>query len=202
MKIRSSSESNVDNTVPGPDAFEERRQTAEVVADIHHTLSRVVERAPELLPGEAVDEVKDAWPAHSEAFSKLVDTLAPFDPRLFAQLRTAYQERERQQIDVPPGQSPANPSPFVAPPGTIDLDLDSAGLTGKAGRAKRWTLGWLRDRFYRFFNSAPFKRLTQAKCVQALAEYANFASSFVGSIPVAAQVKEKVIECIELFRLH
>jgi len=65
--------------VPGPSPDEERRQWAEAVADLHHVVSIVVENAPELVPGEALDELRLAWSKSKVSMEALVRNLTPGD---------------------------------------------------------------------------------------------------------------------------
>lgn len=63
--------------VPEPDHTEELRQLAEVVADLHYVIGIVVENAPQLVPGEAVDELKGAWTEARQSIAHLVEALSP-----------------------------------------------------------------------------------------------------------------------------
>jgi hypothetical protein len=53
---------------------------AEAIADLHHVMAIVVENAPELIPGEAVDELRNAWADAEPRFAALVESLIPQPP--------------------------------------------------------------------------------------------------------------------------
>ena len=63
--------------VTGPELSEERRQLAEAIADLHYVVAIIVENGKELVPGEAVDELRLAWTKSEESFKTLVQNLFP-----------------------------------------------------------------------------------------------------------------------------
>ena len=149
--------------VPDPDPFEERRQIAESVADLHYTMGTIVDNADKFIPGEAVEEFKAAWDEDvNPAMRHLVNNLLPLRP------------------DVPPPPTPPIP---------IEV-LQRHQLTGKAGKAKRATLARFKDRFFMFWNSCPLTEETRASAREAAVEYLDFGAIFTSSIPGYEQVEE------------
>jgi hypothetical protein len=79
--------------VPEPAPNEERRQLAETIADLHYVSCIVVENASQLVPGEAVDELKLAWNQSEPSMRSLVNKLqvdydekeTGFDPKVLSE---------------------------------------------------------------------------------------------------------------------
>lgn len=148
-------------SVPGPDHNEELRQLAEAVADLHYVVAIVVENAPQLIPGEAVDEVKKAWAEAGPSMAELVKNLHP------------------------PTESPQKQK------SKIGYDTIFKGqLAGEIGRAKKSLLNRLKDRFLMFWISEPRTDEKRAQAGPALADYLEFGATLVSSIPGYEKVVE------------
>jgi len=59
--------------VAEPKPEEELRQLAETVADLHGVISIIVENAKQLVPGEAVDELSQAWKVSEKSMKALAE---------------------------------------------------------------------------------------------------------------------------------
>ena len=51
---------------------EQRKLIREVLADLHYAVGTIVENASELIPGEAVEELNEAWETSQKSISDLV----------------------------------------------------------------------------------------------------------------------------------
>src|SRR5262245_7313043 len=65
--------------VPPPDTYEELRRWAKAMADLHHAVGLIVEKAEHFIPGEHVDELKAAWGKSKESFELIVQPLSSSD---------------------------------------------------------------------------------------------------------------------------
>jgi len=165
-----------------PDRFEESRQWAEAFADLHHVTSLVVERAKELIPGEAVDELTTAWNASNESFRVFIERLAPTDTNQRETLRNLA-----KQLAEAPASTAARHDLMAK-----FVDLEAGELTGDPGRLKRSLLGRLKDRVLMYLYSEPRTRKKTAKAADALVEYYDVGATVAGSIPGL----DKVVEII------
>ena len=146
--------------VPGPDPSEESRQMAEAVADLHYVVSLLVDNATELIPGEAVDELKAAWKESEDSMRILVERLIP------------------------------SSKPKANYPAIKHETLKQSQLTGEVGKVKRSTLARLKDRFFMYFRSEPRTDEKRLKASDAAADYLEFGVTVVSSIPGFEQVVE------------
>jgi hypothetical protein len=62
------------STVPEPSNEEQLRQLAAAVKDLYHVMEIIVTHAEQFVPGEAVDELKDAW---YETEAAAIDRIIP-----------------------------------------------------------------------------------------------------------------------------
>jgi hypothetical protein len=85
-----------------------------------------VENSPELVRGEATDELTQAWNESKDSTEVLI-----------------------YNLDPSPQQSPTQG------PKITHQDLLTGGLSGNMGKIKRSMLGRLKDRFFMFWNSHP-----------------------------------------------
>ena len=155
-------------SVSAPQTGEESRQLAEAVADLHYVVGIIVEHAKEFIPGEAVDEITQAWEKSQGSMRNLIAELDPSPP------------------SPPP---PPLPPTRILPP--INHDTLSAGeLTGDVGRIKKSMLSRLKDRFFMFWNSEPRTVEKIAKAAEAACDYFEAWSTIMSSIPGHEQVVE------------
>jgi len=159
--------------VRGPSADEEVRALAEVVSDLHYGVGVVVENATYLLPGEAVDELREAWSEGEKDFIQLVRAL------------------DRKAQVVPPISPPVENVPPI--PHEV---LAAHELTGPVGKAKRSLAQRLKDRFFSFWNAEPRSSEKIAGAREAAASWFEFGEAVVGSIPGW----EKLVELLSLVR--
>jgi hypothetical protein len=144
--------------VPLPGEAEERRQWAEVMADLHYVGSILVEEGETYLPGEVVDEVRISWQETAPDFWVVVNSLAP-------------------SPDVtPPAGAPTSPPSF--PSGR----LNRAKMDGKIGAGKRHLLGRLKDNVMAFIRSDPATDENQRGAIEAGERYFDAAGVALNSL--------------------
>jgi hypothetical protein len=154
-------------SVPDPTEAEQIRDLAESVADMHKVLAIIVDNASDFVPGESVDELREAWIASSESVAFVVEDL-----KLKA-------EKARKT-------SPPQP----------DAELTNAELLGKTGKAKRSFLRRLKEAFYAFWNSSePRSEETRTNAAEAAVDYLEFGATVAGSIP-GVEYFEEVISLV------
>ena len=157
--------------IPGPTPDEESRQLAEAIADLHFVTGTVVEAGGELVPGEAVDELKRAWRASEVSMRHLALNLLSG--------RVALKRGPEMRVRRKPIRY---------------ATLVEHDLTGPVGQAKRSALQRFRDRFLMFWNSLPRTDEKRAKAAEAAGSYLELGATVVGSIPHY----EKVVELLSL----
>jgi len=159
--------------VPEPQPGEELRQIAESVADLHFTISAIVESAGELIPGENVDELTDVWNTYEGANEN----------SSMHQLIT--------NLTSPTAQEPISHE-----------TLAQSQLTGKVGKVKRSTLSRYIDRFFMYWNSEPRTDEKRIKSAEAASDYLEFATTFFGSIPGHDHIVELISLVRQLISLR
>lgn len=87
-------------TVPEPDPHEELRQLAEVVSDLHYVVSLIVDNATQLLPGESIEEVANAWNQSDQSMRDLADKLTTKDSTKAIQ----YADLQKNELTGAPGK--------------------------------------------------------------------------------------------------
>jgi hypothetical protein len=142
-------------SVPEPDEFEDLRQLAEAMADLHYVVGVIVESKGELVPGEAVYELEQAWQDSSEpSMRKLIADLTPVKSD---------------------GGSVSSP---IAHGVLVEHELVKA-----PGRLKKSMLGRLKDRFFKFWNSQPRTDEKRTGAADAACDYLDLGATVVSSIP-------------------
>ena len=157
--------------VPEPPLGEQLRRLAAAVADLYYVMEIVVENAKELAPGEAVDELTDAWATSRTSMKALVENIFPTDANVRGDMLHAL-------------EVPTHPKPAQVP------DLSKSELLGETGRAKTSMLARLKDGFMMYWNSEPRTDEKRLKARDALCDYFELGSTVVNSIPGSDQVVE------------
>jgi hypothetical protein len=148
-------------------AQEEIRALAETFADMHEVLDTIVTNAPELLPGESVSDITDAWAASQPSFLVLMQSL---------------------------GASNLTAEPTQLPASTIDSKaLGEKQLLGAVGKVKRNMLARLKDRFFSFWNFMPRTDEQRIGAADAAGDFCEFAGTLAGSCPGADKVEELIM---------
>src|SRR5690242_10184263 len=86
--------------VRNPEFNEELRQLAEVIADIHYVIGIIVEERKELVPGEAQEELNDAWAESQVSLVALIDNLAPRDSEIKSRNKSIYRMEDMQKAQL------------------------------------------------------------------------------------------------------
>jgi hypothetical protein len=166
--------------VPPPIRQEEERQWAEALAHLHYALGTIVEHRGYFIPGEALDELKGAWPKVDGRMQELIRSLASTTPQ-------------------PPPQPPQQPPPPPPPPSV----LEGSGLLGEEGKIKRLMLGRSIDAFFARWNAEPKAAGVWRKIRQAAIPCLEIGATVMGSFPGYERVEEaiSVIKHLIGFRL-
>jgi|GEM_PF-5824400 len=146
------------NLLPPPSDAEEVRLLAAAFADLHAVVALVVERRQEFLPGEASEEIANAWTEANESFLDLVKKLV--------QASTMH-----AAVKVPKVAEPFTPE-----------GLHQHQLIGPVGTAKRSLMLRLKDRFFSHSNSFPQSDERRAQAAHAAVDLFECAASIAGSI--------------------
>jgi hypothetical protein len=174
---------------------EQLRQLALAVAGIHYVLGTVVENAKEFVPGEAVDEITEAWRTSGNSLKQLVEVLYPSSPNDLGSFLLALKELEPKKPGPPSEFPPIPPRPPIEPPPWAP-DLRKSELLGDPGRLKISWLARLKDTFLMYWNSEPRTEDKRQKSREAVCEYLELASTVVSSIPQY----ERVVELISVVK--
>jgi hypothetical protein len=169
--------------------MEEFRQWAAMVAELHYVIGLIVERAGELVPGEAIDELDNAWHAAQGSMKALVGNLYPADDaNRLGTLKNLHTEG--------PPQPPAASGPAAPPqPQNVlegEIDLRDSQLLGPVGELKRSTWRRLKDQFLMLLFSKPGTEDKTARTRDAACECLDLAATVVGSMPGYHKVVEFV----------
>lgn len=165
--------------VQAPEPGEEVRALAEELSDLHYGISLMVEHAPELVPGESVDELRNAWEKSEESLIQLVQALDP----------TAVLMPPPPPPGYPPPQRPPLPAP---PPRITHAHLMEHELAGAPGKAKRSWLRRLKDRFFGAWNPEPRTPDQIARAADAAVDWLECGETIVSSLPGWEKVEEIV----------
>jgi len=149
-------------SVPPPTPDEERRQLAEVIAELHYILGLIIENGKEFLPGEALEEADRAWKGSQENIDSLVKRLSPVSP-------------------------PSSDYPAID-----HAALAENGLTGEVGKAKKNFFHRVKDLFLMRFNSEPRTAESKAQALDAASEVLEAGATITSSIPGHQQLVEVV----------
>lgn len=142
---------------------EERRRLAEAMSDLAKVVGIIVENGKELVPGEAVEELRVAWEESEKSMKHLVTNI----------------------MTGPPAGEPVPPH--------ITLEkFKEHELTGAVGKLKRSMLFRLRDRFYMFWNSDPRTDNKRKNAGEAAYDYLELGGNVAASIPGYEKVVEFV----------
>jgi hypothetical protein len=163
--------------VPEPTAQEERRQLAETIAEIHSAMRTIIiEDNGELLPGESKDELKAAWSKSDK------------------ELRGVVQKLSSEQPSQPAGAvTKARPTETAL----TYKDLQSHGLTGAEGKAKR---NWVKrklDEFWAYWNSQPRTDEKRKQSAESAIGLLKISGTLLGSIPVVGEVLHEIASLVE-----
>jgi hypothetical protein len=157
--------------VPGPGESEELRQLSEAVADLHYMVEIIVENAKEFVPGEAVDELTQAWRTSSESMQQIARRLYWFPPL------------------APPVDDDDDSEPLFQA-------IAKAELTGDVGQLKKSMLRRLKDTFFMYWYSEPRNDEKRAKTADAAEKAVDFGATLISSIPHC----EKVVEFLSVVK--
>jgi hypothetical protein len=156
----------VDQLPPEP---EQLRLLAKAIADLEAVVSILVENRGELLPGEASEELLDAWKDARPAFTTLAQKIIQAIPR------ATTTERPN------------------APVNTTLATLREHQLLGPVGVAKRSMLWRLRDVFNMYWHTLPRTDDKRTKAAAAAIDLLEGGASIAGSIPFGGAVEEALL---------
>ena len=163
---------------PAPD--EEMRALAEVVADLHYGMSIVVEHAGEFVPGEYVDELRNAWGEGGDM--AVIQLVRALDPQAIV-----AGPLPPPGLPFPPPRPLPPPPPLIAYPTLADHQL-----TGPVGKAKRSLASRLKDFFFGAWASEPRTPERTAQAAEAAVDWMECGETIVSSIPGWEKVEELV----------
>jgi hypothetical protein len=151
---------------------------AETLAGIDAAMHTIVnEDNGELLPGESRDELRAAWPHSDQKFRDLAKLLSmPLYPPIPNQPR----------VPVPEGLSQL----------TFE-DLQSHGLTGPEGKAKRKGVWRAIDAFFAVFHSQPRTDEKRKQSLESAKGLAKICGTLVGSVPIIGEPSKEIFELIQ-----
>jgi hypothetical protein len=159
-----------DSTLVQPPAESEQvRLLAAAIADLEAVVSIVVENRDELLPGEAADELLQAWSHSRQSFNRLAqDVLRAAGP-------------------------PVVPTPAPSTAAVTVASLQAHHLIGPVGAAKRSMLSRLRDAFRMYWHTLPRTDDRRTKAAAAAIDLFEYGASIAGSIPGGGVVEEALL---------